>query len=272
MVHFLNTADGLPSYGEIVASLTVQGDTSPDAGLAVADMPVSDAEGRLHYERTFTVPPSVVDDVSAFQIVQHGVDGNDSNTYDFDGFGPSDLDPTLPQEATIPANCGGISANGMTIPMVHTRLNILNDSEATGTARMQLDGDQLTVAIRSSGLTPGLVHAQHIHGIGMIHDMPVADANGNIAYDRTFTVTGTVAEDLDDLTVVQHGLDGNDTGTYDVDGFGPRDHRAHRARRDHGLRRRHLPAGKRGHPSGHVRVPVPPHPGRAARDLIRSLR
>ena len=47
-----------------------------------------------------------------FAIVQHGVDLNDNGVYDFEAAGASELDPSLPQEATIPANCGVINPVG----------------------------------------------------------------------------------------------------------------------------------------------------------------
>ena len=39
-------------------------------------------------------------------IVIHGVDYNGNGVYDMDGAGPSELDPSLPAEATDPALCG----------------------------------------------------------------------------------------------------------------------------------------------------------------------
>jgi hypothetical protein len=45
-------------------------------------------------------------------IVQHGVDLNNNGRYDFRAAGASELDPSLPQEATIPANCGVINPIG----------------------------------------------------------------------------------------------------------------------------------------------------------------
>jgi hypothetical protein len=38
-----------------------------------------------------------------------GVDLNDNGRYDFKAAGKSELDPSLPQEATIPATCGVIN-------------------------------------------------------------------------------------------------------------------------------------------------------------------
>ena len=103
----LSTADGLPFYGPIVTSLTTSGDTSPAAGLTIALMPVADANGRVNYRRTITLPAEVAADLDAFQIVQHCVDFNHNNAYDFSA-GPSELNNAFPQEATAPANCGTI--------------------------------------------------------------------------------------------------------------------------------------------------------------------
>ena len=50
----------------------------------------------------------MADRLGEFAIVQHGVDLNGNGVYDEGAAGPSDLDPSLPQEATIPATCGRI--------------------------------------------------------------------------------------------------------------------------------------------------------------------
>jgi hypothetical protein len=103
----VNTAEGLPSYGPIQVSLTTRGDTSPASALAVNRFPVASSVGFLRYDRTFTVSRMVARNLGKFAIVQHGVDLNHNGRYDFSA-GPSELDPSLPQEATIPANCGVI--------------------------------------------------------------------------------------------------------------------------------------------------------------------
>ncbi|MCC5037104.1 CHRD domain-containing protein [Streptomyces sp. WAC 00631] len=101
----VTTSEGLPVYGNINISLTVDGDTTPDSGLAVDRMPVAEADGTLSYERTLTVSQDVADHIQDLHVVQHGIDPNGNNEYDF-GVGKSDLDPKLPQEATAPAACG----------------------------------------------------------------------------------------------------------------------------------------------------------------------
>ncbi|WP_394216694.1 CHRD domain-containing protein [Brachybacterium vulturis] len=98
----IRTTDAADSYGGVQVSLTKEGDTSPDSALAVDRFPVGDAT----YERTFEVN----DDVAASlakgdgSVVLHGVDHNGNGAYDGDQ--ESDLDPSLPSEATDPAACG----------------------------------------------------------------------------------------------------------------------------------------------------------------------
>ena len=107
----VNTAEGLPSYGPIQVSLTTRGDTSPASALAVDRFPVANSDGTANYKRTFGVSAKVARNLGDFAIVQHGVDLNHNGRYDFSA-GPSELDPSLPQEATIPANCGVIDRVG----------------------------------------------------------------------------------------------------------------------------------------------------------------
>jgi hypothetical protein len=89
--------------------LTTRGDTSPKSALAVNRFPVANAKGSVHYERTFSVSANVAKNLGKKVIVQHGVDLNDNGRYDFKAAGKSELDPSLPQEATIPATCGVIN-------------------------------------------------------------------------------------------------------------------------------------------------------------------
>jgi hypothetical protein len=107
--NLITTAEGLPSYGPIQVSLTTKGDTSPKSALAVDRFPVANAKGTVEYERTFSVPANVAKNLGKKVIVQHGVDLNDNGKYDFEAAGKSELDPSLPQEATIPATCGVIN-------------------------------------------------------------------------------------------------------------------------------------------------------------------
>src|SRR5215210_3862453 len=109
--NLITTAEGLPSYGPIQVSLTTKGDTSPNSALAVDRFPVANAKGTVEYERTLMVSANVAKNLGKKAIVQHGVDLNDNGRYDFKAAGKSELDPSLPQEATIPATCGVINPN-----------------------------------------------------------------------------------------------------------------------------------------------------------------
>jgi hypothetical protein len=106
--HRLNVAEGVPAYGPILKSLTTSGDTSPKSGLAVDRFPTT-PKGVEDYERTISFAPGAV--LRAIKsgkgvIVIHGVDHNGNGKYDFEGAGASELDPSLPAEATDPALCG----------------------------------------------------------------------------------------------------------------------------------------------------------------------
>jgi hypothetical protein len=106
--HRLNVAEGVPAYGPIAASLTTRGDTSPASALAVDRFPTA-PKGKEHYDRRLTFSKAAV--ARAIKdgkgvIVIHGVDYNGNGKYDFAGAGKSELDPTLPAEATDPAICG----------------------------------------------------------------------------------------------------------------------------------------------------------------------
>ena len=105
---FVSVTEGAPYYGAIGSSLTTEGDTSPDSGLAVDRFPTAD-DGTISYERTFSVTEDVQQAFAAGTavLVLHGVDKDGSGTYDGDVV--SDLDPSLPMEATAPAACGAFS-------------------------------------------------------------------------------------------------------------------------------------------------------------------
>ena len=106
----LNTTEGGPAYGDIVVSLTKTGDTSPKSGLAVDRFDTAPG-GKISYERgSINVTAAVAVDIASGEgaIVIHGVDYNKDGKYSGDT--KSDLDPTLPTEATDPALCGVLVA------------------------------------------------------------------------------------------------------------------------------------------------------------------
>jgi hypothetical protein len=100
-------AEGLPEYGPIATSLTTRGKTSPASALAVHRFPTA-PKGRVHYKRLITTSKAVARAVRHGEgvLVVHGVDYNHNGKYDFAGAGASELDPSLPAEATDPAVCG----------------------------------------------------------------------------------------------------------------------------------------------------------------------
>lgn len=115
----LSTVEGQPAYGPIVVSLTTRGDTKPRSALAVSRFPVS-SDGSYDYSRkriAFTrvagtgytggggTAKQIADSVRHGEgvVVIHGVDYNNNGVYDGP---PSELDASLPREATDPAACG----------------------------------------------------------------------------------------------------------------------------------------------------------------------
>jgi hypothetical protein len=108
----LNTTEGAPAYGGVRVSLTETGDTSPASALAVSRFDTA-PEGVLSYQRgSIKVEQDVAKAITEglAVIVIHGVDHNHDGVYSGDT--PSDLDPSLPTEATDPALCGRIVPQG----------------------------------------------------------------------------------------------------------------------------------------------------------------
>ncbi|UEJ81727.1 CHRD domain-containing protein [Brachybacterium halotolerans subsp. kimchii] len=105
----IQVSDAMDDYGMIGTSLTTKGGTGPDNGLDVANFPTGDG----HYERTITVSDDVASSLKDGKavVVVHGVDHNGSGKYDGDT--KSDLDPSLPSEATDPAACGAVTVSQM---------------------------------------------------------------------------------------------------------------------------------------------------------------
>ncbi len=104
--HRLTTVEGLPAYGAVRVSLTKRGDTSPKSTLAVNRFPKA-KNHEIHYDRTIGIGKKLARAIKNGKgvVVIHGIDYNHNGTYDFSA-GKSDLDPSLPAEATDPAACG----------------------------------------------------------------------------------------------------------------------------------------------------------------------
>jgi len=111
----VNTTEGGPAYGGIQVSLTTTGDTSAESALAV-DRYDTAKGGKIDYQRgsikvSDTVAKVILSGGAA--IVVHGVDYNNDGKYD--GKTKSDLDKSLPTEATDPALSGIINASQMSM-------------------------------------------------------------------------------------------------------------------------------------------------------------
>jgi hypothetical protein len=105
--HRLTTAEGQPAYGPVKVSLTTTGDTSAKSTLAVKRYPLA-RKGQIHYNRDgIEVSPAVARAIRNGKavLVVHGIDYNGNGKYDFSA-GRSELDPSLPAEATDPVTCG----------------------------------------------------------------------------------------------------------------------------------------------------------------------
>lgn len=102
----LTTVDGLPAYGPVRISLTTRGNTGAKSALAVTRFPDA-PKGTVSYNRQVRTSKNVARAIRRGEgvYVIHGVDYNGNGTYDFRGNGKSDLDPSLPAEATDPAAC-----------------------------------------------------------------------------------------------------------------------------------------------------------------------
>jgi hypothetical protein len=115
----ISTGDGIRFYGPTLVSLTEWGSTSGVVPNNI-DMNRYPATGNIEYSRTVTVSHLTADlirDGNAV-IVVHGIDYNNNHIYDFGALGVSDLDKTLPGEATAPALCGPLrpSSTGRSSP------------------------------------------------------------------------------------------------------------------------------------------------------------
>ncbi|MGC5221566.1 hypothetical protein ACPW96_03085 [Micromonospora sp. DT81.3] len=121
----LNTVEGVPAYGPVVVSLNTSGDTSPASFLDVTRFPVS-KNGTYNYFRrniAFTdvagtgypgaggtgTAAQIAEAIRAAEgvVVIHGNDYDGNGAYNLsDPEGASELDPSLPAEATDPVACG----------------------------------------------------------------------------------------------------------------------------------------------------------------------
>ena len=145
----LNTSEGAPAYGPVVVSLTKTGDTSPDSTLAVDRFDTAEG-GEISYERgSIKVSDDVANAIADGEsvVVIHGVDHNDNGKYD--GKEKSDLDDSLPAEATDPALCGALT----NAPSGGMETGAGGTAAGQNTALIALGGGALLAAAGSGVLT-----------------------------------------------------------------------------------------------------------------------
>jgi hypothetical protein len=200
---YISTTEAGPDYGSIQASLTTTGDTSADSALALTRFPVADGNGNINYSRTFSVSNSVAQSIQNGEVVvvQHGIDINGNGKYD--GSKASSVDSSVPFEATVPTDCGVVQSQGGN-GIYKANLSSLNGTNAQGTANVYLNGNNVTVSITASGLSPNLPHAEHFH-IGGNNMCPpnTTGVNGNGNNDGN-TNSGTMTSpDQQQVTVLR---------------------------------------------------------------------
>jgi hypothetical protein len=108
----MTTNDGKPFYGHVITSLTTTGKTDSKSLLAFSRFP---ATGKITYDRTIRLDP--VDAATLRQggsavVVIHGIDYNNSGSYDFSALDRSEENRKLAAEQTAPGLCGPLSPNG----------------------------------------------------------------------------------------------------------------------------------------------------------------
>lgn len=104
----VDVVEGVPFYGGIQVSLTTEGDTSPDSGLAVERYPAGTS---IDYSRDMiAIPDAVKPNIDKVHVVVHGVDENGNGVLDLDQQVRSSLTDDLPREGTLPALCGELTA------------------------------------------------------------------------------------------------------------------------------------------------------------------
>ncbi len=148
----ISHADGAPFYGTIATSLTNIGDTSPMAKMAVTDFP---STGSYTYSRTIVLDPQVIANLrkGTAVLVVHGIDYNDNGMYDA-VLGASELEPSVPAEATDPALCGAFVAMQMSAVPAGAA-NTGGGSTARSNSDHRVVGAVLVAALLAAGAWTG---------------------------------------------------------------------------------------------------------------------
>lgn len=214
---FIDTAEGIPFYGDIAVSLTETGDTSPDSALALDRFPTADSTGAYTYTRTFIVSDTVRDTMTDGHIVVHGLDIDNSGAYD--GEKESSIAAGVPFEATVPVACGLVEG---TAGEFTADLNQLNSTGVNGSATLVLTGNEVTVVMNVTGTSADLPHAQHIH-IGGNDTCPPNTAGAPAPVDESTTVTVTIEKFVQGSMATAITADAADfpmTATYNAENIG----------------------------------------------------
>lgn len=150
------------------------------------------------------------------------------------------------------ASCNKDDDNTPVVQNYTATLSQLNNSGASGVVSVSVENNTMTVKVEAIGMVANQTHPQHIHGkddnsnatcpppsadadgdgiitvpegapfyggiLLPLEDFPMADANGNVSYTKTFTLgeNGTLTTDalgtLENRAIVLHGL--NNGGSY----------------------------------------------------------
>ena len=105
----ISTGNGIQYYGPTQVSLTEFGSTSGSVPNNI-DLNRYPANADITYKRTVPITPALATLIreSNAVVIIHGIDYNRNHIYDFGALGVSDLDKTLPGEATAPSICGSL--------------------------------------------------------------------------------------------------------------------------------------------------------------------
>lgn len=144
----VNVEEGAPFYGGIGTSLTIEGDTSADSGLAVERFPGGSS---YTYERSLEIPDDVLESIvnGTGVVVVHGVDPTVLTEEAANA--QSELDESLPLAATLPAACGTLTASQMdAMPEGGADTGVAAGSEGAGMA-MAAGGGVLALGAIGTG-------------------------------------------------------------------------------------------------------------------------
>jgi hypothetical protein len=140
----LTVVEGAPKYGDIQVSLTTEGDTSPDSGLAVDRYPAGTS---IDYSRSgIPIPENIRAGIAALHVVVHGIDENGNGVLDMDQEERSSLTDDLPREGTAPALCGTLTA-------------VAGGAVQTGAGGLATDGATMTAGVSTAAGAAALAAA-----------------------------------------------------------------------------------------------------------------